>query len=720
MHLSMWIYPPYFNCPQGFLNDTIDIRRTSSVYDFRIFVQDSLPRFLSNPIDNHCGINASIANLTDSLRYDYDVQTDDELEDSTVSAYTDAISLLTHGDHSRQWDFRYGRTSYSGYVVPLWLKGAVASAGFKTKGIIHVDIDSATAYSMLTPTPQVNTELLLDTIITVQADDGHAGKTLQQWHAMINVEPKILTSSLPNAKEDSDYSGYTKDTTVLRRIQIFDPNFGDSHQFQLLYQGQTQDVYRDSKYKTGKVTLKGTTPAWLKINPVSGVLSGVPGVTDAPRAPGVCGGPDTVTVIVTDCGGLQAWRQILLNVDSTEHLPSYLRGPQTVCIQNKTQWCDTISVHDHDLLRTCGPDSLSFTVLVPPTDPGWTVTPLFTDGKTQTSDTVKISVCGQFNLDDSYFGKNPLPPKYISIRVDDGHGNFDTLTYRVYVGDIPSFECAVYVYNKAVDTVHPKSDVQRLCFGAGRFGTDSLDIRYCELEIPPAPVNSMFDARWEYPVGGSLKGGYIDVRSDVDTSLRPVTWQIRFNAGSDIGPSGFYYPIHICWRPSCLDNTGNLKGQFFLRHPFTAGEFSINMRTGLGPINNASYTLMHITNDSLCLEIRNTGLNNALIVYEGVKNDVAATTAPTFALESNNPNPFTSSTTIHFSVAEASNVKIEIYDIKGTLIRTLVNEHINAAGSYPAVWDGLDMAGDEVANGTYICKMTAGSYMSTIKMTLDK
>ncbi|HYM21480.1 MAG TPA: FlgD immunoglobulin-like domain containing protein [Candidatus Kapabacteria bacterium] len=719
--LSMWIYPQYFNCPQGFLSDTIDIRRTSSVYDFRIFVKDSLPVFTTNPASGCDGT----ANLTDSLRFDYDIQTDDETEDSTTAAYTDSVSLALHGDHSLAWDFRYGRTSYSGVVVPLWLKAAIANPKFKTKGIIHVAIDSATAYNMLTPVPQVNTELLLDTIVSVQADDGHSGKTLQQWHAMINVEPKILTTSLPNAKEDSDYSGYAKDTSLLRRIKIFDANFGDTHTFTLLYEGQTDTIYRDERYKTGKQAIKGTTPAWLQINPVSGVLSGVPGVTDAPRAPGLCGGPDTVTVIVMDQCGLTAWAQLMLNVDSTEHQPNFLRGPRTICVQNKTNWCDTIPIHDHDLLRTCGPDSLAFNVRVYNSVTGialtgWTVTPLFTDGQTQKSDTGMISVCGQFNLDDTYFGKNPPDPIYISVAVDDGHGNFDTLTYHVYVGDIPSFECPVYVSNKAVDTTHPKSDVQRLCFGAGRYGTDSLDIRYCEFEIPSAPNSSVFDARWEYPVGGSLKGGYIDVRQDIDTLVTPITWQIRFNAGSDQGPNGFYYPIHICWRPSCLDNTGNLKGNFYLRHPFTSSEFSINMKTGKGPINNASYTLMSVGNDSLCLEIRNTGLSNALIVYQGPRSGVETSVAPTFSLEPNNPNPFVSSTTIHFGVAEPSNVKLEIYDIKGSLVRTLVNEFINAAGSYPAVWDGLDASGNAVADGAYVCKMTAGAYTSTIKMTLTR
>ncbi|MBS1904199.1 MAG: T9SS type A sorting domain-containing protein [Bacteroidetes bacterium] len=710
--LSMWIYPAYMNCQQGFLSDTIDVRRTYSTYDFRIFVRDSLPVFTTTPATGCVGT----ANLTDSLRYDYDVQTDDETEDSTAAAITTAAG--------KPWDFRYGRTSYSGLVTPLWLKGAFADANFKTKGIIHVAIDSATAYSLITPVPQVNSELLLDTIVSIQADDGHAGKSQQQWHAVINVEPKILTTSLPNAKEDSDYSANSKDTLGLRRINIFDPNFGDTHTFQLLYQGQTQDVYRDNRYKTGKTTLNGTTPAWLQINPASGVLYGTPGIKDAPRGTGsgaACDTAETVTVIVQDQCGLTAWAQIPLNVDSTEHLPSFLRGPNIVCVQNNVQFCDTIPIHDHDLLRDCGPDSLAFTVTADPAN-GWTgsVTPVFTDGQTQSTDTVAIAVCGTFTLDDTYFSSNPPPPIYLNVGVDDGHGNTDTLRYRVFVGDVPTFECAVYVYNKADSLTHPTSDVARLCFGAGRYGTDSLDVRYCEFEIPAAPNSQVFDGRWEYPVGGSLKGGYVDIRHDT-AQVTDITWQMRFNAGSDNG--GFLYPIRICWKPSCLNSTGTMKGHFYLRHPFDAGEFSIDMATPANHlINNTSYTLMTNvggSNDSACLEIRNVGLSNALIVFVPTNSGVEKTATPVFSLEPNSPNPFSTSTTLNFSVANRSNVKIEIYDIKGTLIRTLVNESVDA-GTYPAVWDGLDASGNAVANGTYICKMSAADYTSTIKMTLNK
>ena len=79
-HLSMWSFPPYMNCPTGFQSDTLCVRSTSSDYTFRIFVMDSLPRFTSSPS------TACAANLTDSLRYEYDITTDDELEDSAAAA----------------------------------------------------------------------------------------------------------------------------------------------------------------------------------------------------------------------------------------------------------------------------------------------------------------------------------------------------------------------------------------------------------------------------------------------------------------------------------------------------------------------------------------------------------------------------------------------------------------------------------------------------------
>ncbi len=734
--LSMWTFPPYFNCPMGFLTDTLCVRNTSRTFDFRIYVQDSLPRFLDSVTSSPCDF---AANLTDSLRFDFDINTDDELEDSTVAAYTDAISLLTHGDHSLAWDFRYGRTSYDALVFPQWMNATVGTPLFKSKGIIHVLIDSATAIQMITPTPQVNGELTLDTIVAVQADDGHAGLKVQRWHAQVNVAPTILTDTLPHAKEDFDYSLNSINLNTVNSIAITDPNFGDSHTFQLIYKNQIDTVYKDSRYKAGKTVLRGTTPLWLQINQFSGVLSGTPGQNDAPHTVSDpdCGGPDTVLVLVTDCGGLTAWKYIQLNVDSTNHPPHFIRGVRTICVTNKTQFCDSIAVVDKDLTRMMCADSLTFTGTLNDSNfttlAGWSITPSSAKGKTdgdptstvRTSDTVWLNVCGKFNEDNNFFDQTPIPPQVIKIAVNDnswgtnnplGTGNTDTLVYKIYVGDVPTFECAVYVSNKLDTLLHPNVDIQRLCFGAGPGGHDSLDIRYCEFEIPPQPYQSTFDARWELPVGGSLKGSLIDIRRDT-AQFTTVTWQISFNAGADNG--NYLYPITICWRPSCLDTTGSFVGNFYLVHETNNQEFSIDMKTGAGNIDPTFYTLNKISADSLCLEIRDKTQKGARIIFVPPKSDVTSAPALKNSLE-NYPNPFSSSTRITFSVAERSTVNIEIYDIKGSLVKSVVPGETVEAGEYPVIWDGTDKNNNVMPAGTYICKMTAGDYTQTLKMTLNK
>jgi predicted outer membrane repeat protein len=698
-HLSMWVFPPYMNCPTGFLADTLCVHSTSTTYHFKIYVMDSLPLFTSSPS------GACAANLTDSLRYTYDIQTDDESEDSVAQ---------TEG-----WGFPYGRTSYRFLSLPSWMQTAANDPGFITNGILNVRVDSATAQRMLTPTPQINGELNLDTIVAVEAHDGHTGKAVQRWKLPVNVAPTITTATLPNAREGLDYSSFFNDTTNINRILINDPNYGDYHTYQILYDGDTMTVYRDAKYGVGATFLTGHTPRWLKIDPFSGVLTGIPGINDAPRiAGGGCGDSAMIDVIVTDQCGLMAWKTLRLQVDSVQHLPAFYRGPHSLCVTNKIPFCDTIQVTDLDLTRNapCN-EQLNISVLEPA---GFTVTPATVTG-TIDPDTAKLTLCGSFNEDDSYFTTNPPPPKTIRLLVTDRAGNTDTLTYTVHIGDIPTFECAIDVSNLATST-HP-TDIQHLCFGAGRFGTDSIDARYCEFEVPPQPPSAVFDARWELPIGGQVKGTYIDIRRDTN-QFANMTWQVRIQAGNESG--SFLYPIQICWKSSCFDSTtGNFqKGNFYLRHPQTPSQFDINMRTGLGPVNNSLFTLKRVGTDMYCLEIRDVNLRNAIIVFQPEKSAVGndAPQASNFAIEQNTPNPFNpiaGATTINFTVAKRSAVRVDIFDMKGAFVRTLVNEELEQ-GSYPVTWDATDENGQEVSSGTYIAKMTAADFTASIKMTITK
>lgn len=88
-------------------------------------------------------------------------------------------------------------------------------------------------------------------------------------------------------------------------------------------------------------------------------------------------------------------------------------------------------------------------------------------------------------------------------------------------------------------------------------------------------------------------------------------------------------------------------------------------------------------------------------------------------LHGNYPNPFNPETTISFSVKDKGHVKVNIYNVKGQLVKTLVNDNMNA-GKHTIVWNGRDNAGKAVSSGVYFYKMSAGKYSSTKKMIMMK
>jgi len=96
-------------------------------------------------------------------------------------------------------------------------------------------------------------------------------------------------------------------------------------------------------------------------------------------------------------------------------------------------------------------------------------------------------------------------------------------------------------------------------------------------------------------------------------------------------------------------------------------------------------------------------------------------TVPVLAteLQGNYPNPFNPETTIRYSVKETVPVTIEVYNLKGQLVRTLVNE-VKTAGNYSVVWNGRDSHNQPVSSGVYFYKMNAGKYSNTKKMIMMK
>lgn len=85
-----------------------------------------------------------------------------------------------------------------------------------------------------------------------------------------------------------------------------------------------------------------------------------------------------------------------------------------------------------------------------------------------------------------------------------------------------------------------------------------------------------------------------------------------------------------------------------------------------------------------------------------------------YELYQNYPNPFNPATTIRYAVKENNNVKLEIFNVLGQKIKTLINEY-KTAGEYSFVFNASSLA-----SGVYIYRIESGSYVNSKKMILLK
>ncbi|HMA77375.1 MAG TPA: T9SS type A sorting domain-containing protein [Candidatus Krumholzibacteriaceae bacterium] len=86
-------------------------------------------------------------------------------------------------------------------------------------------------------------------------------------------------------------------------------------------------------------------------------------------------------------------------------------------------------------------------------------------------------------------------------------------------------------------------------------------------------------------------------------------------------------------------------------------------------------------------------------------------------LYQNFPNPFNPSTTIRFFIPDKRRVTLDIFDVRGRKINTLIDE-IKTADRYRAEWDGRNSRGKPVSSGVYYYRLSAGKKVITKKLVL--
>jgi hypothetical protein len=82
------------------------------------------------------------------------------------------------------------------------------------------------------------------------------------------------------------------------------------------------------------------------------------------------------------------------------------------------------------------------------------------------------------------------------------------------------------------------------------------------------------------------------------------------------------------------------------------------------------------------------------------------------------PNPFNPVTTIEYSLPRAGHLKLSIYNVRGQLVKTLVDDHRPAGENQTVVWDGTDNLGDAAASGVYFYEAKTAEKVIIGKMTL--
>ena len=116
-----------------------------------------------------------------------------------------------------------------------------------------------------------------------------------------------------------------------------------------------------------------------------------------------------------------------------------------------------------------------------------------------------------------------------------------------------------------------------------------------------------------------------------------------------------------------------------------------------------------------------TGWGWAIDNIDIVSNEISGVgdTPHAVTLNQNYPNPFNPMTTISFSRPARSRARLQIFDARGRLVRTLLDEQLTE-GPHSVVWDGKDNREQTSAAGVYFYRLTAGKTVLQDKMTLVK
>lgn len=201
----------------------------------------------------------------------------------------------------------------------------------------------------------------------------------------------------------------------------------------------------------------------------------------------------------------------------------------------------------------------------------------------------------------------------------------------------------------------------------------------------------------------SLDIRFLDTKTD---DPEDKAWRIRYTIDESlIEWDGAWSHIHIPL--SDFEEQGSWDGEW--HNPIGAYDWSAVDRF---EIVAEHHTLenKHLWFDNIFITDKDTAqvwddtIINNLEIKEMVSHDVMVF-----------PNPFSGSTTINYSINQLTTVSIEVYDLKGKLLYTLINQP-HQPGNYSITWDGTDNRGKRVEKGIYFCRYRNSVNVQIVKL----
>ena len=258
---------------------------------------------------------------------------------------------------------------------------------------------------------------------------------------------------------------------------------------------------------------------------------------------------------------------------------------------------------------------------------------------------------------------------------------------------------------------------------SGEHRAVSSDGDYWIKSIVPGNVSVTADAPGHFP----QTQNNIDIAQDVtsrgiDFSLAACPVPVALQASRGMGDR-----IELSWG---FDGHPDLSGYNVYRCRWQNGQYE---KINGEPVTETNYSDMNVPDSSVywykvTAAFAGDGWTAesfaSIADYGSIDDitDVEDTKAPVpaeFFISQNYPNPFNATTLLSYGLPEPAHVRIDIYNVIGQKVRTLVDED-QVAGYKSVIWDGKSGSGNVVASGVYFARVQAGSFSEAKKMMLLK